>query len=160
MSNATNLAERFPILGILAAICSPHGYNIPVRNRITEWLLQFDLHAFLHEHVVEVFCAMPEVVREELMGDPGFLLHDYDPAHGAAVVPIARLVAGSPSRSVSLKRTLIHRPVDFVRWVIAHELAHAHLRNGGTDGAPDPEIAADMLAANWGFPRPAFGNRW
>jgi hypothetical protein len=41
-----------------------------------------------------------------------------------------------------------------VRWVIAHELAHAHLRNGGRWLGDDPEHAADALAAGWGFPRP------
>jgi hypothetical protein len=38
--------------------------------------------------------------------------------------------------------------------VIAHELAHAHLRNGGRHPEEDPEHAADSLAADWGFPRP------
>ena len=58
-------------------------------------------------------------------------------------------------RSVVLKRTLRHRPIAFVRWVIAHELAHAHLRNGGRHPGEDPEHAADSLAAAWGFPKPA-----
>jgi hypothetical protein len=44
--------------------------------------------------------------------------------------------------------------VSFVRWVIAHELAHAHLRNCGRWEGDDPEHAADDLAARWGFPRP------
>jgi hypothetical protein len=38
--------------------------------------------------------------------------------------------------------------------VIAHELAHAHLRNQGRFPGDDPEHAADALAAGWGFPRP------
>jgi len=53
-----------------------------------------------------------------------------------------------------LKRTLRLRPQPFVRYVIAHELAHAHLRNRGRWEAEDPEHAADALAAEWGFPRP------
>ena len=35
--------------------------------------------------------------------------------------------------------------------LIAHELAHAHLRNGGYGAITDPEHAADALAAEWGF---------
>ena len=38
-----------------------------------------------------------------------------------------------------------------MRYVIAHELAHAVLRNGGRWGSDDPEEAADALAAQWGF---------
>jgi Zn-dependent peptidase ImmA (M78 family) len=41
-----------------------------------------------------------------------------------------------------------------VQYVIAHELAHAHLRNGGRWEGDDPERAADALAAEWGFTRP------
>jgi len=59
-----------------------------------------------------------------------------------------------PGRSVVLKRTLRYRPEEFVRYVIAHELAHAHLRNGGRSPGEDPEVAADSLAEAWGFPRP------
>jgi len=49
---------------------------------------------------------------------------------------------------------LRRRPENFIRWVIAHELAHAHLRNAGRHKDEDPEHAADSLAADWGFPRP------
>ena len=63
--------------------------------------------------------------------------------------------AARSSRSVVLKRTLRRGPTDFVRYVIAHELAHAHLRNGGRYPGEDPEAAADALAAEWGFPRPS-----
>jgi hypothetical protein len=38
--------------------------------------------------------------------------------------------------------------------VIAHELAHAHLRNRGRWVGDDPEVAADSLAADWGWPKP------
>ena len=42
-----------------------------------------------------------------------------------------------------------------VYYVIAHEFAHAYLRNGGWGEILDREEAADALAAHWGFPRPA-----
>ena len=48
-----------------------------------------------------------------------------------------------------LKRTLRQRPVKFVRWLIAHEVAHAHLRHAGRWPGEDPESAADGLAATW-----------
>ena len=53
-----------------------------------------------------------------------------------------------------LKRTLRSRPDGFIKWVIAHELAHAHLRNAGRWPGEDPERAADAVAAEWGFARP------
>jgi hypothetical protein len=69
-------------------------------------------------------------------------------------VPVASPRRNRPARSVVLKRTLRHRPLAFVRWLIAHEVAHAHLRHGGRWPGEDPEHAADALAADWGFPRP------
>jgi len=39
--------------------------------------------------------------------------------------------------------------------VIAHEFAHAFLRNGPWGEITDVEEAADALAATWGFIRPA-----
>jgi hypothetical protein len=69
-------------------------------------------------------------------------------------VRLPRGYSGSGGRSVVLKRTLTRRPLPFVRYVIAHELAHAHLRNAGRFPGEDPEHAADALAAEWGFPKP------
>lgn len=118
------------------------------------WLERFQLDAVIHAHVAAVFAKLPSCVREDLVGDPAFRLSDYDPADIAfiAVAPPAR---GLPSRSVVLKRTLHRRSDEFARYVIAHELAHAHLRNRGRTDQEDPEHAADSLAADWGFPRPA-----
>ena len=42
----------------------------------------------------------------------------------------------------------------FALYIIAHELAHAHLRNGGYGEITDAEAAADFLATHWGFARP------
>jgi hypothetical protein len=126
-----------------------------VRQRIHDWLDAFELDGWLRAHVAEVVAVLPELVRDDLMGDPSFVLHDYDPGERAVThVPMGMPSRGRPGRSVSLKRTLSRRPVEFVRWVIAHELAHAHLRNRGRSAGEDPEIAADSLAADWGFPKP------
>ncbi|MFQ5827779.1 MAG: hypothetical protein ACE5JD_01295 [Candidatus Methylomirabilia bacterium] len=43
---------------------------------------------------------------------------------------------------------------EHVQYVIADEFAHALLWNRGRHPGEDPEIAADSLAAEWGFPRP------
>lgn len=127
-----------------------------MRHRIEEWLVRFGLDPFLHQHVTEVFVTLPEPVRDDMMADERFRLVDYDPGPGGM-----RIAVGSPgrgarggSRCVVLKRTLRLRATEFIRWVIAHELAHAHLRNDGRHPGEDPEHAADALAAEWGFPRP------
>ena len=41
------------------------------------------------------------------------------------------------------------------KYIIAHEFAHAFLRNGGWGEITDAEEAADALAASWGFHKPA-----
>src|SRR5437762_1060052 len=108
----------------------------------------------LHAHASEMIASLPAEVRRDLMEDPAFSMCDYEPGPGREFhVPMQLSVRG-PGRAVVLKRTLRRRPVEFVRWVIAHELAHALLRNGGRWAGDDPEHAADALAAGWGFPRP------
>ncbi len=131
------------------------AYNVFVRQKIETWLLAFQLDEWLCAHVVEVVAVLPKLVREDLMTDPSFIMHDYDPRDRTVTcVPVGMPSRGKPGRSVSLKRTLNGRPIEFVRWVIAHELAHAHLRNRGRSIDEDPETAADSLAADWGFPKP------
>jgi Zn-dependent peptidase ImmA (M78 family) len=56
---------------------------------------------------------------------------------------------------VVLKPQLAECAKTFAHYVIAHELAHACLHNGGWREMDDPETAADALAACWGFPKPA-----
>ena len=122
---------------------------------IHDWLARFDLDAVLHGHVAGVVSLLPAEVRHDLVGDASFRICDYEPGRGVvAHVPVAAPGRHGASRSVVLKRTLRHRPPGFVRYVIAHELAHAHLRNRGRWPGDDPECAADALAADWGFPRP------
>ena len=119
-------------------------------EQIHQWLLPFNLAEFLHTHVAEVFLALPAAVRQDMMEDPDFVLYDYEP--GVMMHVPMRLTARGPARTVVLKRTLRRRPEAFVRWLIAHELAHAYLRHGLQPGTND-EAAADELAAAWGFPR-------
>jgi hypothetical protein len=121
---------------------------------VHHWLLRFGLDDFLHGHVAGVVMVLPAQVRDDLLTDGNFRICDYEPGRGVIHVPVGLPARGMASRSVVLKRTLRKRPTAFVRYVIAHELAHAHLRNAGRWPGDDPEHAADALAAEWGFPRP------
>lgn len=118
------------------------------------WLAAFELEPFLRLHVTAVFDALPIHVLNDFVTDPAFSLCDYEPSHAPAQITVRAPTGKRPSRSVVLKRTLRRRPENFIRWVIAHELAHAHLRNAGRHQGEDPEYAADSLAADWGFPKP------
>lgn len=127
---------------------------------IDRWLRPFALDERLHAHTAEVVASLPASVRDDLMSDPAFSMCDFEPAPGVVFhVPVRFGEQRKPARAVVLKRTLRARPVDFVRWVIAHELAHAHLRNAGRWPGDDPEHAADALAGDWGFPKPSYF-RW
>jgi hypothetical protein len=120
---------------------------------LQSWLDRFSLDAVLLPHVAVVFGALPTAVRDDLVMDPAFVLCDYEPGR-MMNVPVGAPSRNRPGRSVVLKRTLRHRPEKFVRWLIAHEVAHAHLRHAGRWPGDDPEHAADALAAAWGFPKP------
>lgn len=125
-------------------------------TEIHTWLYAFRLDESLHAHVAAVVATLPDGVRQDLMSDASFVMHDYDPPERGTMTltPVGVPTRGRPARAVSLKRSLNRRPTEFVRWVIAHELAHAHLRNRGRWAGDDPEVAADSLAADWGWPRP------
>jgi hypothetical protein len=128
-----------------------------VERPLKSWLDGFALDMSIRDHVLMVLTTLPHHIAADFMDDPAFHLSDYEPTPGRGHqvrvnIPLGRGVA---SRSIVLKRTLRHREPDFVRWVIAHELAHAHLRNAGRFPGDDPERAADALAAEWGHPKPA-----
>jgi len=110
----------------------------------------------MRERVLSVFSSLPEGVQEEFMGDPGFGMGIYDTGRlggSPLLIPCPQPAQGS--RLVALERSLTARSRAFAHYVIAHELAHALLRNRGRHPEEDPEVAADSLAAAWGFPRPA-----
>lgn len=128
-----------------------------MRQQIESWLEPFRLERSLNAHAAHVLSLLPAEVLHDVMGEPGVVFYDYQPGPGVVMqVPVKRPTrGGGASRSVVLKRTLTERPAVFVRWLIAHEIAHAHLRNAGRWPGDDPEHAADALAADWGFPRPS-----
>ncbi|HEX8524777.1 MAG TPA: hypothetical protein VF669_21170 [Tepidisphaeraceae bacterium] len=121
---------------------------------LESWLDQFELDGEIRARAAEVLGALPGEVLLDFLHDPAFVICDYEPGPGKSFLVPMRLGVKRPGRAVVLKRTLRSRPEDFARWVIAHELAHAHLRNGGRFEGDDPEVAADALAATWGFPKP------
>ncbi len=106
--------------------------------------------------LVTVLSAIPQQVARDLLEDPRFriALDDYVSGRGRTVWLSSPAPGGRGSRCVVLKRQLGECPPAFAHYVIAHELAHAYLRNGAWGDIADPEQAADALAASWGFSRP------
>lgn len=105
--------------------------------------------------VVFVMGQLPGAVVGEFLNDTSFrlALDNLVPGQGRSVW-IACPAPGNGSRCVVLKPRLAECEAQFAYYIIAHELAHAHLRNGGWCDIDDPEMAADALAAHWGFRRP------
>ena len=111
----------------------------------------------LQTRVVHVLVAIPQDVVAGLLHDPCFqmAIDNHVPGRGGTVwMACPDDVVWKGSRSVVLKKRLSDCAEAFAHYVIAHELAHAHLWNGPWGEITDPEHAADALAASWGFSRP------
>jgi len=110
----------------------------------------------LYDRLSFVLRALPQAVQLDLLEDVRFriALDDFIPGEGRSVWLACPAPNGNGSRCVVLKPRLADCPEQFAHYVIAHELAHAFLRNGGQDEITDPEAAADHLAASWGFSKP------
>ena len=111
----------------------------------------------LRMRVVDVLVAIPPDVVAGLLRDPCFqiAIDNHVPGRGGTVwMACPGDVVWKGSRSVVLKKRLSDCVENFAHYVIAHELAHAHLWNGAWGQITDPEHAADALAVSWGFPRP------
>jgi hypothetical protein len=85
-------------------------------------------------------------------------LFEFEPGKGTRVFIAAPGLGANGesigSRCVVLKSRLADCSFEFATYVIAHEFAHAFLRNGPWGDISDIEEAADALSASWGFPRP------
>jgi hypothetical protein len=103
-----------------------------------------------------VLLALPTDVQRDFVDDPRFriALEHFVPGQGSTTWLDTPGPIGSGSRCVVLRPRLNDCAEAFACYVIAHELAHAYLRNGGWGDITDPEEAADALAAHWGFSRP------
>jgi len=121
-------------------------------EELRDWVRQFFDHELLVGQTVAVLSRLPEEVRVDLTCDPGFVMNLIDTdVPGPVTRRLGRLTAGAPARSVTLKLSLARREPEFAAYVIAHEFAHAYLRNVCRC---DAEADADELAAVWGFPAP------
>lgn len=133
----------------------PHWNVAALREYVARFL---ELHPLV-ERVVTVLAVLPAEVLDDLLHDPCFrlALDRYVPGRGRTVLLASPSGNWKGSRSVVLKQRLAECAEEFAHYVIAHELAHAYLWNGGWGEITDREEAADALAAHWGFPAP---ERW
>lgn len=111
----------------------------------------------LQLRILHVLSHLPANVQEDFLCDDRFSVSpdNYRKGQGSTVFLAAPGIAGEGSRSVVLKPLLDECSEEFAYYVIAHEFAHAFLRNGPWGEITDVEEAADGLAASWGFVRPA-----
>jgi hypothetical protein len=121
----------------------------------SEHLTEFVNVPTLSERVSAVLMTLPKDVLRDLLEEPRVLISvdNYQPGKGSTVW-MAPPSADDYSRCVVLKPKLADCPEDFAFYVIAHEFAHAFLRNGAWGDITDAEEAADALAAHWGHTRP------
>lgn len=112
----------------------------------------FERLPLLCQRIKNVLAQVPQNYRDALIEDEGFRisLDDFEPGKGRTVLMAAPGTNGH-SRSVVLKPRLEKCSDAFCCYIIAHEIAHAWLNNGGWGEITDREEAADALAATWGF---------
>lgn len=124
-----------------------------VSEDFARYLSGFAEHPKLRSRILTVLRALPHDVTEDFLVDPCFhvSLDNYQPGKGSTVWIAAPDDKASTSRSVVLKPRLNEGDEAFALYVIAHEFAHAFLRNGPWNDITDVEEAADALAAHWGF---------
>lgn len=127
----------------------------------TKYLSDFSGNGTLRNRVATVLETLPEDVLDDLLDDARFniAIDNFEPGKGSTVWMASPSVSDC-SRSVVLKPKLGDCSEEFAFYVIAHEFAHAYLRNGGWGKITDREEAADALAAHWGHVRPAGPFPW
>jgi hypothetical protein len=110
----------------------------------------------LRDRVAAVLASLPADVQQHFLDDPQFRItpENFVVGSGSSLWMGMPGPVGAHSRSVVLRPRLADCSEAFAFYVIAHELAHAFLNNGGWGEITDRERAADALAASWGFDRP------
>ncbi len=120
------------------------------------YIQPFNDFPVLQERVLSVLKALPVEVQDDFTGDPrfGVDIDNYEPGKGWTLFMPTPGPPGQGSRRVVLRPKLNTASEAFAKYIIAHEFAHAYLRNGGWGEITDVEEAADALAATWGFHKP------
>ena len=120
------------------------------------YLQAFEQCKPLERRILHVLDRLPKEVQQDFLGDTRFTvsLDNYVQGEGSTVFMAAPGGTGDSSRSVVLKQRLSECDEAFAHYVIAHEFAHAYLRNGPWGDISNTEDAANALAASWGFPLP------
>jgi hypothetical protein len=119
-------------------------------------------HPALCRRIIAVLETLPQEVVQDFLNDARFTMVIYDPKAGSQIefhIPVPG-VGNEGSRMIAWKVSLDEAPLDFTNYVIAHEFAHAYLRNRGRTHDEDPEDAADALAAQWGYDKPLSAMRF
>ena len=122
-----------------------------------QYVVSFAQYPCLQQRIRNVLLALPENVQRDFLDDSrfGVEIDNYEPGKGWSFFMPAPGPDGVAARRVVLRPKLDSASEEFATYVIAHEFAHAFLRNGGWGDITDGEEAADALAASWGFARPA-----
>lgn len=134
----------------------PPGISRPATSPLESLVASFDVDDPLRERVLRVLSHLPEDVQQDFVTDARFSITrlNFQLGKGSKFCIALPSADGRASRCVALKPRLADCHEPFGLYVIAHELAHAFLRNGPWGKILDKEEAADALAAHWGFPRP------
>ena len=129
---------------------------------LSKYLEPFADLPILQERIVKVLRSLPQEIQADFVHDKRFqiTLDNFQAGKGWSLVMDLPPPGGDASRCVVLKPKLENCGEAFACYVIAHEFAHAFLRNGGWGEITDREDAADALAAKWGFERPSPLMRW
>jgi len=171
-----SIGEIVFVENLLSSVALQYGYGIEIglqnakKNHylktttiekrsmeFAEYLEPFSEYPVLKQRILSVLKALPTDVQRDFLDDPrfGVTLYNYEPGKGWSLWMPTPGPPGEGSRRVVLKPKLDTTTEKFAKYVIAHEFAHAFLRNGGWGTITDIEEAADALAASWGFHRPA-----
>ncbi len=131
-------------------------------NQLSTFVDRYIAHPILRERIIAVLESLPIEVVQDLLNDGRFTMVVDDPKDGRQTrfhIPLPG-VGDEGSRMIAWKISLAEAPLDFANYVIAHEFAHAFLRNRGRTRDEDPEDAADALAAQWGYDKPLSAMRF
>lgn len=125
-------------------------------HRFQRYVVDFRSLPDLGDRVLRVLTSLPGEVQDDFLTDPCFhvSLDNYQSGKGGSVFMAIPLTKDG-SRSVVLRPRLAKCSEPFALYVIAHEFAHAFLRNGPWGEITDVEDAADALAGSWGYPKVA-----